>query len=146
MVSSNTLAWACFVINCNLINVIDFGLDIPALVNSSRRSLLTWGCPPLRFLDHTISFRSCLELVGRMHSSRNTRTSLLYLKLESGDTLRSGGRTLTKCASMPSADLKARWKEMQVINCHWWGWSCQHVNTLQLVLAAWPSPPPINCQ
>ncbi|CAM9347092.1 unnamed protein product [Ectocarpus fasciculatus] len=50
---------------------------------------------------------------GSRGTGEDALDSLLYLKLERGDTLSSGGRTLTKCASMPSADLKERWKEMQ---------------------------------
>ncbi|CBJ32837.1 conserved unknown protein [Ectocarpus siliculosus] len=50
---------------------------------------------------------------GSRGAGEDSLDSLLYLKLEPGDTLSSGGRTLTKCASVPSVDLKERWKEMQ---------------------------------
>ncbi|CAN0064563.1 unnamed protein product, partial [Ectocarpus sp. 12 AP-2014] len=50
---------------------------------------------------------------GSRGAGEDALDSLLHLKLEPGDTLSSGGRTLTKCTSVPSVDLKERWKEMQ---------------------------------
>lgn len=82
-------------------------------VQGTHSPILT--CPPfiLVLLLLCLAIRACHSGTRRPHFG-NSCISLLYVKLEPGDTLSTEGRTLTKCASLPSAGLQERWKEMLV--------------------------------